>query len=102
MELNLRLATPGGDVFFGRVSEVSLRTSQGIVQLSPGNPTYLGRILLGRIDLRVGSEWLGYAIFDASASTHAGTLTVMAAEVSQLESSGQVQSQSKGRRVLHE
>jgi F0F1-type ATP synthase epsilon subunit len=102
MELNLRLATAGGDVFFGPVSEVSLRTSQGIVQLSPGNPTYLGRILLGRIDLRVGSEWLGYAIFDASASTHAGTLTVMAAEVSQLESSGQVQSQSKGRRILHE
>jgi hypothetical protein len=90
-------------VFFGRVSEVSLRTSQGIVQLSPGNPTYLGRILLGRIDLRVGSEWLGYAIFDASASTHAGTLTVMAAEVSQLESSGQEYSRRrKQRRILHE
>ena len=99
MELNLRLATPSGDVFFGPVSEVSLRASEGIVQLSPGNPTYLGRILTGRIDVRVGSEWLGYAIFDASASTHAGTLTVMAVGVSQLESSGQVH---KTRRILHE
>jgi len=99
MELNLRLATPSGDVFFGPVSEVSLRTSQGIVQLSPGSPTYLGRILTGRIDVRVGSEWLGYTIFDASASTHAGTLTVMAVEVSELESSGQVH---KRRRILHE
>ena len=99
MELNLRLATPSGDVFFGPVSEVSLRTSEGIVQLSPGNPTYLGRILTGRIDLRVGSEWLGYTSFDASASTHAGTLTVMAVEVSELESSSQVH---KRRRILHE
>jgi|SRR6516165_2411663 F0F1-type ATP synthase epsilon subunit len=87
MELNLRLATPSGDVFFGPVSEVSLRTSQGTVQLSAGNPTYLGRILTGRIDLRVGSEWLGYAIFDASASTHAGTLTVLAVEVRRFEAS---------------
>jgi hypothetical protein len=99
MELNLRLATPSGDVFFGPVSEVSLRTSQGIVQMSPGNPTYLGRILTGRIDFRVGSEWLGYTIFDASASTHAGTLTVMAVEVSEVESSGQVH---KRRRILYE
>jgi F0F1-type ATP synthase epsilon subunit len=101
MELNLRLATPSGDVFFGPVSEVSLRTSQGIVQLSPGNPTYVGKILVGRIDLRIESEWLQYAVFDASASTHAGTLTVMALEVSQLES-GQGHSQSKVRRILHE
>jgi F0F1-type ATP synthase epsilon subunit len=99
MELNLRLATPSGDVFCGPISEVSLRTSQGIVQLSPGNPTYVGRILTGRIDLRVGTKWLGYAIFDASASTHAGTLTVMAVEVSQLESSGQAHER---RRILHE
>jgi F0F1-type ATP synthase epsilon subunit len=99
MELNLRLATPSGDVFCGPVSEVSLRTSQGIVQLSPGNPTYLGRILAGRIDFRIGSEWLGYAIFDASASTDAGALTVIAVQVSQLESSGQAH---KRRRILHE
>ena len=99
MELNLRLATPSGDVFCGPVSEVSLRTSQGIVQLSPGNPTYLGRILAGRIDFRIGSEWSGYAIFGASASTDAGALTVMAVEVSQLESSGQAH---KRRRMLHE
>ena len=85
MELNLRLATASGDVFFGPVSEVSLKTSQGIVQLSAGNPTYLGKIVAGRIDFRIGSEWLQFAIFDASASAHNETLTVMAVEVSRLE-----------------
>ena len=87
MELNLRLATASGDVFFGPVSEVSLKTSQGIVQLSAGNPTYLGVVVAGRIDLRIGSEWQQFAIFDASASAHDGALTVMAGEVCQLETS---------------
>ena len=87
LEMNLRLATPCGDVFFGPVSEVSLKTSQGIVQLSAGNPTYLSTIVAGRIDVRIGSEWLQFAIFDASASAHDGTLTVMAGEVCRLETS---------------
>jgi hypothetical protein len=87
MELNLRLATASGDVFFGPVSEVSLKTSQGIVQLSAGNPTYLGVVVAGRIDLRIGSEWKQFAIFDVSASADDGALTVMAGEVCQLETS---------------
>jgi F0F1-type ATP synthase epsilon subunit len=87
MEMNLRLATPSGDVFFGPVSEVSLRTSQGTIQLSAGNPTYLGKIVAGRIDLRVGHGWLQFAVFDASASAHDGALTVVAVEVCPLEAS---------------
>src|SRR5260370_28069761 len=86
-EMNLRLATSWGGVFCGPVSEVSLKTSQGIVQLSAGNPTYLGKIVAGRIDYRIGSEWLQFAIFDASASADDGALTVMAVEVRRLETS---------------
>jgi len=100
-EMNLRLATPCGDVFFGPVSEVSLKTSQGIVQLSAGNPTYLGRIVAGRIDIRIGSEWLQFAIFDASASVHDGDLTVMAVEVCRLEASPRGRT-PQSRRTLHE
>jgi F0F1-type ATP synthase epsilon subunit len=81
MKMNLRLATPSGDVFFGPVSEVSLKTTQGTVQLSAGSPTYLGKIIAGTIDLRVGNKWLQFAVFDASASAHDGALTVMAIEV---------------------
>ena len=87
LEMNLRLATPCGDVFFGPVSEVSLKTSQGIVQLSAGNPTYIGKIVAGRIDVRIGSEWLQFSIFDAAASAHDGALTVMAVKVYLLETS---------------
>jgi hypothetical protein len=87
LEVNLRLSTPYGDVFFGAVSEACLRTTQGIVQLSAGNPTYLGKIVAGRIDFRIGSEWLQFAILDASASAHDGALTVMAVKVCRLHTS---------------
>ena len=85
--MTLRLATPSGDVFFGAVSEVSLRTSQGTVQLSAGNPTYLGKIVAGRVDLRVGNQWLQFEVFDASASAHDCASTVMAVEACRLEAS---------------
>jgi F0F1-type ATP synthase epsilon subunit len=101
MKINLRLATPSGDVFFGPVSEVSLRTSQGTIQLSAGNPTYLGKIVAGTLNLRVQSEWLQFALFDASASAHDGALAVMAVEVRKLEASHSAGS-SRLRRTRHE
>jgi F0F1-type ATP synthase epsilon subunit len=99
--MKLRLATPRGDVFFGPVSEVSLKTTQGTVQLSPGSPTYLGKIVAGTIDLRVGNEWLQFAVFDASASAHDGGLTVMAVEVRGVEASRRP-GPAQPRRLRHE
>jgi hypothetical protein len=55
--------------------------------LSASNPTYLGKIVAGRIDLRVENEWLQFAVFDASVSANDGALTVIAVEVRQLEAS---------------
>jgi hypothetical protein len=65
------------------------------------SPTYLGKIVAGRIDLRVENEWLQFAVFDASASAYDAALTVIAVEVRQLEAS-QPANRSQPRKTRYE
>jgi len=76
--------TPNGSVFSGRAEGVELRTTDGVIAINPPEENYLSLTETTQITLRVGAEFLSFALKNAAASLRDGRLTVLAEEISPL------------------
>jgi F0F1-type ATP synthase epsilon subunit len=77
----IELSTPRGIVFTGRASDVELRTTDGMITISPSKVSYLNLTHMTRITLRVGSEFLCFHVENAAASLRNGLLMVLAEKI---------------------
>jgi F0F1-type ATP synthase epsilon subunit len=78
------LNTSGGSVFSGHADEVEMRTTDGTIAINPRQESYLHLTLTTEITLRVGTEFLSFALKNAAASLREGRLTVLAEEIHEL------------------
>ena len=79
------LNTPKGSVFSGRAESVELRTTDGVIAINPLEESYLNLTQTTQITLRLGTEFLSFALKNAAASLRDGRLTVLAEEIQPLE-----------------
>lgn len=77
--------TPKGSVFSGRADGVELRTTDGAITINPQDESYLNLTQTTQITLRVGPEFLTFALVNAAASLREGRLTVLAETIRQVE-----------------
>jgi len=78
--------TPKGSVFSGQVAGVELRTTDGVIAINPQDESYLNLTKVTQITLRIGTEFLNFALVNAAASLRDGRLTVLAEEIHEVES----------------
>ncbi len=78
----VELNTPKGSVFSGLAGGVELRTTDGVIAINPQDESYLNLTETTQITLRVGTEFLTFALKNAAASLREGRLTVLAEEAS--------------------
>ena len=83
-DLMVELSTPKGSVFSAHAGGVELRTSEGVIAITPGEESYLNLTQATQITLRVGTEFLSFGLINAAASLREGRLTVLAEEVEQI------------------
>lgn len=76
----VELSTPKGSVFSGLAGGVELRTTDGVIAINPREESYLNLTQTTLITLRVGTEFLSFALKNAAASLRDGRLTVLAEE----------------------
>jgi len=76
----VELNTPAGSVFSGHADGVELRTTDGMISIQPSEESYLNLTETTQIMLRVGAEFLTFALNNAAASLRNGCLTVVAEE----------------------
>ena len=79
--LNVELNTPKGSVFSGKAGLVELRTTDGVIAISPQEESYFNLTQTTQITLRVGTEFLGFVLRNAAASLRNGLLTVIAEDI---------------------
>lgn len=78
--------TPHGRVFSGHADGVELRTTDGVIAINPQEESYLNLTETTQITLRVGTEFLTFALENAAASLRDGRLTVLAETICRVES----------------
>ena len=76
--LSVELRTPKGSVFSGQAGAVELRTTDGVIAISPQEESYLNLTQTTQITLRVGAEFRSFVLKNAAASLRDGLLTVLA------------------------
>ena len=79
--LMVELNTPKGSVFSGRAGGVELRTTDGVIAISPQEESYLNLTETTQITLRVGAGFLSFVLKNAAVSLRSGLLTVLAEEI---------------------
>lgn len=79
----VEMNTPKGSVFSGQASGVELRTTHGAIAINPQD-SYLNLTETTQITLRVGTEFLTFALENAAASLRDGRLTVLAETIEQV------------------
>ena len=77
----VELNTPRGTVFSGQADGVELRTTDGVIAINPQEESYLNLTETTQITLRVGTEFLTFALVNAAASLRDGCLTVIAESI---------------------
>lgn len=77
----VELSTPRGSVFSGQAGGVEMRTTDGVIAITPHEESYLNLTQTTRMTLRVGTEFLSFVLKNAAASLRDGQLTVLAEEV---------------------
>jgi F0F1-type ATP synthase epsilon subunit len=80
MRLMVELSTPLGSVFSGHADGVDMETTDGAIAINPQDESYLNLTQMTQITLRVGTEFLSFALKNAAASLRDGQLTVLAEE----------------------
>jgi len=83
--LMIELNTANGSVFSGQADGVELRTTDGAIAINPQDESYLNLTETTQITLRVGAEFLTFALENAAASLREGRLTVLAETIRQVE-----------------
>ena len=81
----VELSTPNGTVFSGEAGGVELRTTDGVIAIKPREESYLHLTQTTQITLRVGTEFLTFALENAAASLRDGRLTVLAEKIRKVE-----------------
>jgi len=61
------------------------RTTDGVIAINPQDESYLNLTETTQITLRVGAEFLTFALVNAAASLREGRLTVLAEKIRQVE-----------------
>jgi len=84
-EVMVELTTAKGSVFSGQADGVELRTTDGVIAITPQDESYLNLTETTQITLRVGTEFLTYVLKNAAASLREGRLTVLAETIRQVE-----------------
>jgi len=84
-EVMVELTTAKGSVFSGQADGVELRTTDGVIAITPQDESYLNLTETTQITLRVGTEFLTFALVNAAASLREGRLTVLAEKIRQVE-----------------
>jgi F0F1-type ATP synthase epsilon subunit len=79
--VTVELTTPKGSVFSGQTGGVELRTEDGVIAINPQEESYLNLPHTTQLTLRVGTEFLTFALKNAAASLREGQLVVLAEEV---------------------
>ena len=81
----VELNTPQGSIFSGHADGVELRTTDGVIAIRPDEESYLNLTQTTQITLRVGTEFLIFALENAAASLRDGRLTVIAEHIRRIE-----------------
>ena len=81
----VELNTPQGSIFSGHADGVELRTTDGVIAIRPDEESYLNLTQTTQITLRVGTEFLIFALENAAASLRDGRLTVLAERICRVE-----------------
>lgn len=81
----VELNTPAGSVFSAHADGVELRTTDGVIAIRPGEESYLNLTETTQITLRVGTEFLSFALKNAAASLRDGRLIVVAESIRRIE-----------------
>ncbi len=76
--LFVELQTPHGVLLEGATESVEMRTSDGIIEIRPGQDSHLSLVRTTEITLRMGGEVLRYALENAAAGLRDGRLTILA------------------------
>ena len=76
----VELNTPRGSVFSGEAEGVEMRTTDGVIAITPREESYFNLTQTTQITLRVGTAFLSFALENAAASLRDGRLTVLAEE----------------------
>ncbi len=83
--VTVKLSTPRGSVFTGASSSIELRTTDGVIAITPQEDSYLSLIHSTEITLRIGDEFKIFTLKNAAASLRGGHLTVLAEEIHAVE-----------------
>ena len=81
----VELNTPQGSIFSGHADGVELRTTDGVIAIRPDEESYLNLTQTTQITLRVGTEFLIFALKNAAASLRDGRLSVIAERIRRIE-----------------
>ena len=81
----VELNTPQGSIFSGHTDGAELRTTDGVIAIRPDEESYLNLTQTTQITLRVGTEFLIFALENAAASLRDGRLTVIAEHIHRIE-----------------
>ena len=77
----VELSTPHGSVFSGHAGGVELRTTDGVIAITPREESYLNLTRTTEITLLIGQEFMRFILKNAAASLREGQLTVLAEEI---------------------
>lgn len=77
----VELNAPQGAVFSGTASSIELRTTGGVIAITPDEDSYLSMIHTTEITLRVDKEFKTFTMRNGAASLRSGVLTILAEEI---------------------
>ena len=77
----VELSTAKGTVFSAQADGVELRTTDGVIAITPREESYLNLTHTTEITLRVGTEFHTFALENAAACLRDGCLTVIAESI---------------------
>ena len=83
--VTVELTTARGSVFTGTSSSIELRTTDGVIAITPREDSYLSVVHSTEITLRIGDEFKTFTLKNAAASLRSGHLTVLAEEIHAVE-----------------
>ncbi len=83
--LTVELTTSSGAVFTGVSSSIELRTTDGVITITPLEETYLNMVNTTEITLQIGMVSKVFSLKNAAASLRSGHLTVLAEEIHEVK-----------------
>ncbi len=76
--LKVELSTPRGIALSGEFDSIEMKTSDGVIEIRPGQNRHFSFAMTSEITLRVANETIRYSLENASAGLGKNSLTVIA------------------------